>query len=290
MKDQSLAAQSKPAWDLIIKPKPRLLDLRFNEVWRYRDLMLLLVKRDFIAQYKQTVLGPVWHLIQPILTTLMFLLVFSNIAKIPTDGIHPIVFYLSGIVVWNYFSLCLLNISNTFLTNANIFGKVYFPRLVMPLSVSLSNLIRFGIQFMLLMGAMIWFHFKGYPIHLTFKWVAIPLLVILVAGIALGLGIIISSFTTKYRDFAVLLTFAIQLGVYATPIAYPMSYLRGRSYETVIKLNPLSSIVETFRYVLFDKGTFNVGDLLYSTVFMIVLVLVGIILFNRIEKKFMDTV
>src|SRR5688572_19031471 len=185
MKQKTLE-NSEQKWDLEIRPKPNLFDLNLREIWHYKDLIVLFVKRDFVAQYKQTVLGPVWHLIQPILTTLMFLLIFSNIAKIPTDNIHPIVFYLSGIVIWNYFSLCLLNTSNTFLTNANIFGKVYFPRLVMPLSVSLSNFIRFGIQFLLLMSAMIWFHFNGYPIHISFKWLAIPFLVILVAGLALG--------------------------------------------------------------------------------------------------------
>ncbi|WP_276373600.1 ABC transporter permease [Chryseolinea sp. H1M3-3] len=290
MKEKTFERSSEGNWDLEIKPKPHLLDLNFAEIWRYKDLMLLFVKRDFIAQYKQTILGPVWHLIQPILTTLMFLLIFSNIAKIPTDGINPVVFYMSGITVWNYFSLCLTSTSNTFLTNANIFGKVYFPRLIMPLSVIISNMIRFGIQFLLLLSMMIWFHFHGFPMQITFKWLTIPILILLMAGIALGLGIVISSLTTKYRDFSVLLAFAIQLGMYATPIAYPMTYLEGTSYGSIIKLNPLTAVVEAFRYVLFGKGLFNPMDLLYSAGFMIVLLFIGIILFNRVEKKFMDTV
>lgn len=280
----------KDKWDLIIEPRTELFALKLKEVWKYRDLMFLFVKRDFIAQYKQTILGPLWHLIQPLLTTIMFLLIFGRIARISTDGIHPILFYMSGITIWNYFATCLGNTSGTFISNAPIFGKVYFPRLVLPLSVIISNLIRLGIQFVLLLVAIVYFHFNGYPINFSVYWLLIPFLVFMMAGIALGLGIIISSLTTKYRDFAVLLTFAIQLGMYATPIAYPLSFLKGKSYKWVIDINPLTGIIEAFRFALFGRGTFDIQSIGYSFLFMVITILVGIIVFNRVEKNFMDTV
>lgn len=281
---------SPEQWDLVIKPKARLLDINIREIYRYRDLMWLFVRRDFIAQYKQTILGPIWHVIQPLLTTLMFLLVFGRIARIPTDGVHPIVFYMSGITLWNYFSACLTSTSNTFVMNASIFGKVYFPRLIMPLSVIVSNLIRFGIQFLLLTLAITWYHFQGYPFVFRQEILMIPLMLLLMAGIALGLGIIVSSLTTKYRDFTVLLAFAVQLGMYATPIAYPMSFLSGTGYAWIIELNPLAPVVEGFRYALFGKGMFTTMDMVYSIMFMLVVLTVGVVLFNKVEKSFMDTV
>ena len=195
-------------WDMIIQPKAHLLDLNLKEVWRYRDLLLLFVKRDFIAQYKQTILGPLWHLIQPIFTTIMFLLVFGKIANIPTDGVNPVLFYMAGITIWNYFSSCLNSTSNTFVANAGIFGKVYFPRLVIPLSNVLSNMVKFGIQFLLLLTMMIFYSFKGTSIHFGISWLWIPVLMLMMAGLGLGLGIIISSLTTKYRDLTVLIGFA----------------------------------------------------------------------------------
>lgn len=280
----------KELWDLEIKPKPKLFDLNLGEVWRYRDLLWLFVRRDFVAQYKQTILGPVWHLIQPILTTLIFLLIFGRIARIPTDGIHPVLFYMSGITLWNYFSISLTSTSNTFLANAAIFGKVYFPRLIMPLSIVISNLIRFGIQFLLLICMIFWFHFSGSAFQLSFAVLYIPFLILLMAGIGLGLGIIISSLTTKYRDFSVLLAFAVQLAMYATPVVYPMSYLQDKGYARIIRLNPLSSIVEAFRYALFGKGMFTVAEIFYSTGFMAVILFAGLLLFNKVEKTFMDTV
>ena len=283
-------ADNDEDWDLIIRPKSGLLNIDLKEVWRYRDLMVLFVKRDFIAQYKQTILGPLWHVIQPILTTVMFLLIFSRIARIPTDGIHPVAFYMAGITIWNYFSICLLATSNTFVANAGIFGKVYFPRLITPISIVLSNLVKLGIQFGLLIAVLIWFHFNGFPLNVSYLWGMIPILVFVLAGISLGLGIIISSVTTKYRDFAVLLSFAVQLGMYATPIAYPMSYLVNKSYGWIIKLNPLTPVVEAFRYCLFGKGTFVFSDLIYSFGFMTVVLVVGILMFNRVQKSFMDTV
>ncbi len=277
-------------WDEIIEPNAKLLNLKLKEVWRYRDLLILFVKRDFAAQYKQTILGPLWHFIQPIFTTVVFLMVFTGIAGISTDGINAIPFYMSGLTIWNYFSSCLTATSNTFVANAGIFGKVYFPRLVLPLSVVLSNIIKFAIQFILLLAVLIFYGIKDGNFYISSTWLLIPVLVLLMAGLGLGLGIIISSLTTKYRDFAVLISFAVQLLMYATPVAYPLSFLKGKSYEWVILYNPLTPIVETFRYALFAKGSFEPMHLLYSGIFIIITLFVGLIIFNKVERSFMDTV
>ena len=277
-------------WDQVIVPKGKLLDLNLKEVWRYRDLLWLFVKRDFVAQYKQTILGPVWHFIQPIFTTLMFLFIFGKIANIPTDGIAAIPFYMSGITIWNYFSACLTATSATFVANAGIFGKVYFPRLVLPLSTVMSNIIKFGIQFLLLLSVMIYYGFKTGHFHFGISWLLIPLLVLMMAGMGLGLGIIISSLTTKYRDFTVLLGFAVQLLMYATPVAYPLSFLKDKPYAAWVAWNPLSPIVESFRYALFGTGTLDVAGLLYSGGFILVALFFGALLFNKVERTFMDTV
>ena len=282
---------SSNQWDLVISPKTHLLDLRLKDVWRYRDLLVLFVKRDFIALYKQTVLGPLWHLIQPLFTVIIFLIVFGQIANIPTDGIEPkILFYMSGIVIWNYFASCLTSTSNTFSANAAIFGKVYFPRLVIPLSVIISNIVRFAIQFFLLIIMMIYFHFNGFPIQLNISLLMLPVLIVILAGIGFGLGIIISSLTTKYRDFVVLLGFAVQLAMYATPIIYPLSFLANTKYKWIIEVNPLTPLVEAFRYTLFGRGTFTTLSLAYSIGFMLIVIFLGSIIFNRVEKSFMDTV
>jgi lipopolysaccharide transport system permease protein len=286
----SKRADESERWDLEIHARRKLLDINFSEIWHYRDLIILFIRRDFVAQYTQTVLGPLWHLIQPVLTTIMFLLVFGKIAKIPTDGIDPLLFYMAGITIWNYFSFCLTNTSNTFVMNAAIFGKVYFPRIIMPISVTLSNLIRFAIQFGLLLAMMVWVGFREGGITVTWNFLFIPLLLVLMAGTALGLGIIISSLTTKYRDLQVLLTFAVQLFMYATPVAYPMSFLQQSKYGSIIALNPLAPIVEAFRYCLFGAGTFTQGDLLYSLGFMMAAITCGLVLFSRVEKNFIDTV
>lgn len=279
------------AWDLEIKPQASLFDLNLKEVWRYRDLMMLFVRRDFVAQYKQTILGPLWHVIQPVLTTIMFLLVFGKIANIPTDGVEPILFYMSGITIWNYFSTCLTATSNTFVANAGIFGKVYFPRLVLPLSIVISNIVKLGIQFGILFLGMLWFAiFKNIPLHFGVQWLLIPVLIIIMAGIGLGLGIIISSLTTKYRDFAVLIGFAVQLLMYATPIAYPLSFLKDKSFAPLIEWNPLSSLVEGFRYALFQTGSFQLQSLVYSVIFMVVVLVIGAVYFSKVERTFMDTV
>ncbi len=277
-------------WDLIIQPKAHLLDLKLKEVWKYRDLLFLFVKRDFVAQYKQTILGPLWHFIQPIFTTIVFLLVFSRIANIPTDGIPPALFYMSGITMWNYFAACLNGTSNTFVANAGIFGKVYFPRLVLPLSTVMSNLVKFGIQLLLLIVIFIYYAAKGMPVHLGVSILMIPVLVLMMAGLGLGLGIIISSLTTKYRDFTVLIGFAVQLLMYATPIAYPLSYLQHNKFASWIKWNPLTPIVEAFRYALFQKGSFDTGSLLYSTACIAIILFTGLLAFSRVERTFMDTV
>ena len=276
-------------WDQVIEPKGKFLDLNLKEVWRYRDLLVLFVKRDFVAQYKQTILGPLWHFIQPIFTSLMFLFVFGKIANIPTDGIQPIVFYLASITIWNYFSSCLTATSNTFVANAGIFGKVYFPRLVIPLSTVMSNMVKFGIQFLLLLGVMTFFGIQSGQFYFGASWLLIPLLVLMMAGMGLGLGIIISSLTTKYRDFTVLIGFAVQLLMYATPVAYPLSFLGGK-YAAVIRWNPLTSIVETFRYALLGKGTLDVSGLLYSGGFIVIVLFLGMVIFSKVERTFMDTV
>ena len=278
-------------WDIQIKPQNKLFDLHLRDVWHYRDLMALFVRRDIVAQYKQTVLGPIWNFIQPILTSIMFLVVFSKIAKIPTDGIDPIVFYMAGNIIWTYFSTCLTNTANTFTANAAIFGKVYFPRLVIPISIVMSNMVKFGIQLLLLVATMFYSYFAhGFPVHITWTWLFIPLLVIVMAGIGLGAGIIISSLTTKYRDFTVLITFAVQLMMYITPIIYPLSFLQAKSYGNIVKYNPLTYVVEAFKYCVLGQGTVTVNGILYSVGFMLVLLLIGTVIFTKVEKTFMDTV
>ena len=267
-----------------------MLDLNLAEVWRYRDLLWLFVKRDFTAQYKQTILGPLWHFIQPIFTTIVFLLIFGKIANIPTDGIQPVLFYMSGITIWNYFSACLTATSSTFVANAGIFGKVYFPRLIIPLSTVMSNIVKFGIQFLLLLAVMAWYAAKGQAFHVGLSWLLIPVLVLMMAGLGLGLGIIISSLTTKYRDFSVLIGFAVQLLMYATPIAYPLSFLKNNSYAAWIAWNPLSPIVEAFRYALFATGTVDSLGLIYSAAFIVVVMFLGMAIFSKVERTFMDTV
>ncbi len=289
-KTENININEHEHWDLVIEPRAHLLDLKLKEVWKYRDLLLLFVKRDFIAQYKQTILGPLWHVIQPIFTTIMFLLVFGKIANIPTGGIQPVLFYMSGITIWNYFSSCLTTTSNTFVANAGIFGKVYFPRLVIPLSNVLSNIVKFGIQFLLLLIMMVVYSFKGHPIHFGLTWFWIPVLILMMAGLGLGLGIIISSLTTKYRDLTVLIGFAVQLLMYATPVVYPLSFLKGKSYASWIQWNPLTPIVEAFRYALFGEGTFSAGSLLYSGGFIVIVLFAGLLIFSKVERSFMDTV
>jgi len=276
-------------WSMVISPKNNWFDLNLKDVWRYRDLLFMFVKRDFVSIYKQTILGPLWFLIQPILTTAMFIVVFKNVAKIPTDGIPPALFYLSGLTIWNYFSTCITKTSTTFVSNASIFGKVYFPRLIMPLSNVVSNLIAFAIQLALLITFMVWYAFHGYVFHFSKYLLLIPVIIILLAAMGLGIGIIISSLTTKYRDLSFLITFGIQLLMYATPVIYPLSYLSDK-YKTFILLNPITPLIEIFRLAILGTGTFNIWYLLYSIVFAILSLIFGIMIFNQVEKSFMDTV
>ena len=288
-KQNTVNITNEAEWDLIIRPKRGLLDINLREIWRYRDLVMLFVRRDFVAKYKQTILGPLWFIIQPILTTLMFTLLFGRLAGISTDGLPPMLFYLSGIVAWTYFSTCLNTTSNTFIANAGIFGKVYFPRLTVPISIVISNLIQFGIQFALLVGIMLFYYFKGVEIRLNSYALLIPYLIVLMALMGLGFGIIISSLTTKYRDLTNLVVFGIQLWMYATPVAYPLSAISDK-YKIYVMINPVTPIVETFRYALLGSGSVSAGMLWYATGFTVFVLALGIIMFNRVEKSFMDVV
>jgi lipopolysaccharide transport system permease protein len=276
-------------WDLIIQPKRNFFDLRLKELWIYRDLILLFVWRDFVAVYKQTILGPLWYLIQPLLTTLTFTVIFGNIAKLPTDGLPQFLFYMSGTIIWTYFADCLNKTSDTFLKNTHLFGKVYFPRLAVPISILFSNLITFTIQFVFFLAFMGFFALRGSNIKPNI-WIALtPVLIMLLAGLGLGSGILISSLTTKYRDLRFLVQFGTQLFMYATPIIYPVSSI-SESYRFLIRANPLTSIVEAFRYAFLGTGDFNLWQLAYSFVFMIILLILSSLIFNRVEQTFMDTV
>ncbi|WMI68462.1 ABC transporter permease [Mangrovimonas sp. YM274] len=277
-------------WTIEIYPKSKLLDLNLREVWRYRDLLTLFVRRDFVAVYKQTIFGPLWFFIQPILTTIMFMVVFGGIAKMSTDGMPQAAFYLSGIVLWNYFATALSGTSNTFVTNKGVFGKVYFPRIITPLSLIVSKLLTFGVQFVLFLGVFSYFLiFTDAPLQPNAMILFVPVLIIMTAGLALGLGLLITSLTTKYRDFTFLLGFAIQLGMYATPIIYPASAIEGIK-RTVIMANPMSAIIETFRYAFLGVGNFSWASLGYSFGIMVLLLALGTITFNKVQKSFMDTV
>jgi lipopolysaccharide transport system permease protein len=277
-------------WSLIIEPQRSLLDLRLAELWRYKDLVLLFVRRDFVSVYKQTILGPLWYLIQPFLTTIMFTFIFGNIANLPTDGLPKFLFYMSGTVIWSYFADCLNKTSHTFVNNANLFGKVYFPRLAVPLSILISNLITFAIQFSMFLCFVLYFVLSGTTIQVHWPWILLsPILILMMAGLGLGFGITISSLTTKYRDLRFLVTFGVQLLMYAAPVIYPVSSIPER-FQWIILANPMTPIIEAFRYAYLGAGTVNINQLLYSFGFMVVIVLVGSITFNRVEQTFMDTV
>ncbi len=276
-------------WTMVMRPKRNLLEIDLKEIWRYRDLIALFVKRDFVAKYKQTILGPLWFIIQPLLTTLMFTVVFGKIAGIPTEGLPNILFYLAGIVGWNYFATCLNETSTTFVTNASIFGKVYFPRLTLPISIVLSSLITFAIQFVFLLAFILYYWLSSVEIRIGPDILLVPLLVMMIAGLGLGVGIIISSLTTKYRDLIHLIKFGVQLWMYATPIIYPLSEIPEK-YKMYVLANPMTPIIETFKTVMLGVGTVNYLHLLYSAGFTVVIVSLGIIVFNKVEKNFMDTV
>ncbi len=278
-------------WTTEIKPKTGLLNIDFREIWQYRDLCWLFVKRDIITQYKQTVLGPLWYLIQPLMTTVMYMVVFGGIAKISTDGLPQPLFYLAGISFWQYFADCLTKTSNTFVNNAGIFGKVYFPRLITPISTVMSNLVRFAIQFGLFLAVYFYYLiFTNAPIHTNLYALLIPILVLMLAGLALGFGILFSAMTTKYRDLQLLLSFFVSLWMYATPVIYPLSTITNEKLRLVMSLNPLTGIVEAFKYGMLGAGEFSWSMLGYSFVFMSILLGLGIIVFNRVQRSFMDTV
>ena len=292
------ASVQEEKWDIVIKPKDNLFSVDFKELWAYRDLCSLFVKRNIITQYKQTILGPVWFVVQPALTVIMYMIVFGGIAGIPTDGVPRPLFYLAGTAMWTYFSSCLGKTSNTFVSNAGIFGKVYFPRLVMPVADVISNLLRLAIQ--LGFFAVVYIAYTIFDpscqAHMTWYALMLPILIVMSAGLALGFGMIISSMTTKYRDLQVLFSFFVSLWMYATPIVYPLSQTNsmrwlGIPVHTLMCLNPVTSIIETFKYGFLGAGEF-VGWrwLFYSFIFMMVLLALGIVVFNKVQKSFMDTV
>ena len=277
-------------YSTLIEPKTSLLSVDFKEIWRYRDLFSMFVKRDIITQYKQTILGPAWFFIQPLLTMVMYMIVFGGIAGISTDGLPQALFYLAGILCWQYFADCLNKTSSTFTTNQNIFGKVYFPRLIVPLATVSSNLVRLFIQLFLFLVVYVYYLVVGVDVAPNRYVLLFPVLVLMLAGLALGFGIIISSMTTKYRDLTILFTFVVQLWMYATPIIYPLSTITNETVRTVMLLNPITSIVETFKYGALGIGSFSWGALGYSFGFMVVLLAGGIVVFNKVQRSFMDTV
>lgn len=276
-------------WTTLIRPRSGWFDINLSELWSFRDLILLFVRRDFVAYYKQTILGPFWFLLQPLFSTLVFTIIFGKIAHIPTDGLPQILFYMSGITVWNYFSSCLTSTSNTFVNNAGIFGKVYFPRLVVPISVVITNLLTFTIQFGLFLAFLFYFYFNGSSIRPGWWILLTPLLLVQMAALGLGVGILVSSMTTKYRDLAFAVGFGVQLWMYATPIVYPLSQIPTK-WQWLFALNPMTAIVETFRYAFLGSGTIQPWVMGLSLMITFIILVIGIVLFSRVEKTFMDTV
>lgn len=281
-------SEPQQKWTETIEDSHSLFDLKLKEVWKYKDLIYMFVKRDFVSSFKQTILGPVWFFINPIFTTLVYLIIFGNIAGISTDGIPKVLFYLAGVMLWNYFSTCLTGTSSTFAGNAGIFGKVYFPRLVTPISVVISNLMRFGVQFLLFLAFWLYFLFNG-EIQPNIWMLATPFLIILMAVFALGTGMIFSALTTKYKDLNMLLGFGVSLYMYATPVIYPISELKG-IYKEIAYYNPLTGIFECFKYGWLGKGDFSVPMLGISTLIIFFILALGTVIFNKVEKTFMDTV
>ena len=281
----------KDNWTLIIKPHQKLWSVDLGEIWRYRDLIQLFVKRDVVVQYKQTILGPLWYIIQPVLTVIMNMVVFGGIAKMSTDGVPQPLFYMAGNVCWLYFANCLNQTSNTFVANQNMFGKVYFPRLAIPIATVLSNLFRFGIQLALFIVLWIWFVARGAHVSVNVSTlVLLPVFIVMLAGLGLGFGILVSSMTTKYRDLRILFTFIVQLWMYATPIVYPISMVSEGTLRTLMLANPMTSIIEAFKYATLGQGYFSWGALGYSFAFMSILLVIGVVVFNKVQRSFMDTV
>ncbi len=276
-------------WSMVIGPQRAWWDLRLRELWKYRELIGLLVWRDFVAVYKQTILGPLWHLVQPVVSAVVFTVIFGSVAKLPTDGLPPFLFYMAGNTIWAYFSACLMSTSNTFTANAGIFGKVYFPRLIIPISVVISNLISFGIRFGMFILFLIYFLLSGSKLYPNWYILFLPVLLIIMAGIGLGLGIIVSSLTTKYRDLQHLLGFGVQLLMYASPVIYPLSTV-PENWRWLLLVNPVTPVIELFRKAFLGTSSLEPVYLLYSLGFMFVVLLIGVFIFNRVENNFMDTV
>lgn len=289
MNEKEIITEESDSWDLIITPRKKWWDLQLRDVWHYRDLIGLFVRRDFVSRYKQTILGPLWFIIQPLLTSIVFTVIFGNIAQLPTDGLPQMLFYMSGNILWSYFSTCLTSTSTIFTANAHLFGKVYFPRLVMPVSIVISDLITFAIQFVFFLAYLLFFYLRGSAVGLTTWALALPLLLVLMAGLGLGFGIIISSLTTKYRDLQYLVSFGVGLWMYATPVIYPVSSIPEK-WRWVANVNPVTPIIETFRKGFLGAGDASWARLAYSFGFMLVVLLIGVGIFNRVEKTFIDTV
>jgi lipopolysaccharide transport system permease protein len=282
--------QAIKEWDLVIEPNQSILKLNLKDVWRYRDLMGMFVKRDFVSFYKQTLLGPLWFFIQPLFTTIIFVFIFGNLAAISTDGLPQPLFYMTGIVAWNYFADCLTKTSTVFRDNAHIFGKVYFPRLIMPLSIVASSLVKFAVQFLLLCLLLVYYTaFKNYSPQVSITIFLLPVLLILMAAFSLGLGMIISALTTKYRDLSFLITFGVQLFMYATPVIYPLSAAPER-FKHIIELNPMAPIIEGIRFALLGKGDFSFASFTYTLIITVITLVTGTIIFNKVERSFIDTV
>ncbi len=283
--------ENQDEWTEIISAKSSWFDLRLGELWRYRDLVILFVWRDFVAQYKQTILGPIWHLIQPLFTTITYWVVFSNIAQISTDNQPPLLFYMAGVTIWGYFSRCLTNTSGTFINNAAIFGKVYFPRLTVPVSTVISGLIAFAIQMGLFLCFYLYYYFFTDAKLAPNLWIlAIPFFLVIMGVLGLGVGIIVSSMTTKYRDLSLLVGFGVQLLMYATPVIYPLSAIHSEKWRFILSLNPCTPLIEGFRYAFFGTGMFDVYQLLTCVGITIAIFLIGLGMFHKVEKSFMDTV
>lgn len=276
-------------WTTVLRAKRPWWNLDLKEIWQYRDLISLFVRRDFVAYYKQTILGPLWFLIQPLFTTVVFTIIFGTIAKVPTNGIPPMLFYMSGVVCWNYFAECLNKTSNTFVSNAGMFGKVYFPRMVTPISVVISSLLTFLIQFFLFLGFWIYFRMQGADIGISANIIFLPLLVLQMACLGLGIGIIISSLTTRYRDLTFAVGFGVQLWMYATPVVYPLSSVTGM-LRTLVMLNPMTPVVESFKSLFLGTGGIDPVMMAYSWIEVLLILVVGLVMFSRVEKNFMDTV
>jgi lipopolysaccharide transport system permease protein len=279
-------------WLFEITPKNKFFSLNLKEVWQYRDLLMLFVKRDVVTVYKQTILGPLWYLIQPLFTSIIFTVIFNNVAGIDTGTVPPFLFNLAGITVWNYFTACLTGTSNTFGANAGIFGKVYFPRLIVPISIVISNLIKFGIQFLIFIVFYIFYYLKGATVGLNGSVVLFPLLIVLMGVLGLGLGMFISSLVTKYRDFTYLIGFGVQLLMYLSAVMYPMSLIKKKlpTYGWLVEYNPLAYVIESTRYMLLNVGHISIWGLGYTFFVTVVVFLVGVLIFNKTEKSFIDTV